>query len=147
MNTNTSGTKLASPETLSHQRKYPSRFLATLYLLVGMAILIGAGYISAAPVVRYLVGIIAEIALVVIAVIFLKLEKLPLRTTLRLNPVDWHKYLFAVLIVMSGCGGDDDDDSTGVDEPIEQIVENLIKDGGTWTIITTGDGATLESWW
>ena len=54
--------------------------------------------------------------------------------------------LFAALIIFASCGGGDDDDDDNNDtgpDPVEDIVNDLIADGGTWNV--TDGGVTLES--
>ena len=55
--------------------------------------------------------------------------------------------LFAALIIFASCGGGDDDDDNNDDgpgtDPTEDIVNNLIADGGDWAV--TEGGVTLES--
>ena len=53
--------------------------------------------------------------------------------------------LIAALIVFGSCGpsGDDDDDTGPGTNPVQDIVDDLIAEGGSWTIID--GGATLES--
>lgn len=78
----------AQPRETDSPRATPSLFAANLYLLVGLIVLVLSSMLPDVGV-RYIVGIAVEVALAVGALLFMRLEKLPLRGTLRWRWPGW----------------------------------------------------------
>ncbi len=66
-------------------RRLPSRLMANLYLVIGIAVLVFAGRSETDPLARYGIGIIVEISLAVTALLFMRLEGLSILQTARLH--------------------------------------------------------------
>ncbi len=64
-------------------RRLPSRLMANLYLVIGIATLVFASRPDTDPLARYGIGIIVEIALAAIALLFIRLEGLSILETAR----------------------------------------------------------------
>jgi membrane protease YdiL (CAAX protease family) len=73
-----------SPIAKAPPRK-PSKLLVNLYLALGIAALVVVGRIEAQTLTRYAIGIATEVALALLALLFIRLEGLPLADTARLR--------------------------------------------------------------
>lgn len=66
-------------------RRLPSRLMVNLYLIVGIGLLIVSGIPETNTLVRYAIGIAAEIVLVILALVFMRIERLRVPETARLK--------------------------------------------------------------
>ena len=80
---------LAQPRETNSPRETPSLFAANLYLLLGLLVLVWSSFALGDVSVRYVVGIAVEVALAAGALLFLRLEKLSARETLRWRWPGW----------------------------------------------------------
>jgi len=76
-------------------RETPSLFAANVYLLLGLLVLVWSSYALQDVGVRYVVGIAVEVVLAVGALLFLRIEKLPVRKTLRWRWPGWRLMLLS----------------------------------------------------
>jgi membrane protease YdiL (CAAX protease family) len=79
----------AQPRETRSPRETPSLFAANVYLLLGLLVLVWSSYALQDVGVRYVVGIAVEVALAVGALLFIRIERLPLRETLRWRWPGW----------------------------------------------------------
>ena len=79
------------------QSASPSRFLVNIFLLVGIGVLVFSGRIVKGTLAQYLVGSIAEIGLAILAVVCVKLNRLPIKQTMRLNWPGWESILLSLV--------------------------------------------------
>ena len=75
--------------TAPGRRQSPSLLAANLCLLGGSAVVLLSGWVVRGRLSAYLVGILAELSLALMALLFLALERLPVRATLRLRVPRW----------------------------------------------------------
>lgn len=84
----TSDTK-PQPYAADSLRQTPSLLAVNIYLLLGLITIVGSSYAFRDVGIRYVVGIAVEVALAMGALLFLKLEKLSIRETLRWRWPGW----------------------------------------------------------
>ncbi len=83
--------------THKDQSMIPSRLLTNIFLLIGIAILVFSGRIVEGTLAQYLIASIAEILLALIAVGFVKINKLSIKHTMRLYWPGWEPILLCVI--------------------------------------------------
>ncbi|MBN1873112.1 MAG: CPBP family intramembrane metalloprotease [Anaerolineae bacterium] len=83
----------------SSEKGTPSLLAANLFLLLGLCIIIFSSELfSDPPTLHYIISILAEILLSLIAIAFAAMEKLPLRKTLRLQRTGWRPIALSVVL-------------------------------------------------
>jgi membrane protease YdiL (CAAX protease family) len=87
------------PEPGAAPRKLPSRLVVNLYLVVGIALLILNSRLDVGTLGRYGLGILLEIVLALLALLFMRLERLDIRATGRFRRVDLQPMLLALASV------------------------------------------------
>ena len=75
----------------------PSRLLTNIFLLVGIGVLIVSGLVGEGTLAQYLIGSMAEILLALLAIGCVKLNKLPIKQTMRLSWPGWEPILLSVI--------------------------------------------------
>lgn len=75
----------------------PSRLLSNIFLLVGIGVLVFSGRIVEGTLGQYLIGSLAEILLAILAVGCVKLNKLPIKQTMRLNWPGWEPIFLCII--------------------------------------------------
>ncbi len=79
--------------------RLPNRLAANTYLVLGIAALIFTSRPLLSTYGRYFVGIVVEIALAALALVFVRLERLPVRETVRLRRPEMRMYWLALAAV------------------------------------------------
>ena len=81
-----------SERRVTSRSEHPTRLVANIYLVVGIALLLVSSVIETDTLQRYLIGTGVEIGLAALALLAMRFEKLPIKRTARLHwplPPTW----------------------------------------------------------
>jgi membrane protease YdiL (CAAX protease family) len=91
----------APPEQRDAPRRLPSRLVANLYLLIGIVLLIVNSTLDLDTLPTYLLSIALLVVLALLSLLFMRLERLDIRTTARLHRAERRDTLLALASVPS----------------------------------------------